>query len=83
MAWLVTPTNRELDMAESVLKLKVESTEYNNKIKRAAEGLQQYADRCRKAGAHLKSLKKTPLNLQSLWVAWRRFLRPQRVVLTK
>ena len=45
-------------MAESVLKLKVESTEYNNKIKRAAEGLQQYADRCRKAGGTLEVVEK-------------------------
>lgn len=58
MAWLVTPTNRALDMAESVLKLKVESTEYDNKIKRAAEGLQQYADRCRKAGGTLEVVEK-------------------------
>ena len=43
-------------MAESILKLKVDSTEYNNKIKRAAEGLQQYAEGCRKAGGTLEHL---------------------------
>ena len=43
-------------MAESILKLRVESSEYDNKIKRAAEGLQRYADECRKAGGTLTQL---------------------------
>lgn len=43
-------------MAESILKLRVESSEYDNKIKRAAEGLQRYADGCRKAGGTLSQL---------------------------
>lgn len=43
-------------MAESILKLRVESSEYENKIKRAAEGLQRYADGCRKAGGTLTQL---------------------------
>ena len=43
-------------MAESILKLRVESSEYDNKIKRAAEGLQRYADGCRKAGGTLTQL---------------------------
>ena len=43
-------------MAESILKLRVESSEYENKITRAAEGLQRYADGCRKAGGTLTQL---------------------------
>ena len=41
-------------MAESILKLRVESQEYDNKLKRAAEGLTRYADQCRKAGGTLQ-----------------------------
>ncbi|MBQ2002934.1 MAG: hypothetical protein II240_06525, partial [Bacteroidaceae bacterium] len=43
-------------MAESILKLRVDSQEYDNKIKRAAEGLQRYAEGCRKAGGTLTQL---------------------------
>lgn len=43
-------------MAESILKLKVDSQEYEGKIKRAAEGLQQYAQKCREAGGTLEHL---------------------------
>lgn len=43
-------------MADSILRLKVESQEYDNKLKRAAEGLQRYADGCRKAGGTLEYL---------------------------
>ena len=43
-------------MAESILKLRVDSQEYDSKIKRAAEGLQQYAEGCRKAGGTLTQL---------------------------
>jgi len=43
-------------MADSILKLRVESSEYDNKIKRAAEGLQRYADQCHKAGGTLTQL---------------------------
>ena len=43
-------------MADSILRLKVESQEYDNKLKRAAEGLQRYADGCRKAGGTLTQL---------------------------
>ena len=43
-------------MAESILKLRVESSEYDQKIKRAAEGLQAYAEGCRKAGGTLTQL---------------------------
>lgn len=41
-------------MADSILRLKVESQEYDNKLKRAAEGLNRYADQCRKAGGTLE-----------------------------
>ena len=37
-------------MADSVVKLRVDSSEYGAKIKRAAEGLQAFGDNCRKAG---------------------------------
>ena len=43
-------------MAESILRLKVNSEEYDNKLKRAAEGIQRYADGCRKAGGTLEHL---------------------------
>lgn len=43
-------------MADSILRLKVESQEYDNKLKRAAEGLQRYANECHKAGGTLEYL---------------------------
>ena len=43
-------------MADSILRLRVDSQEYDNKLKRAAEGLQRYADGCRKAGGTLTQL---------------------------
>ena len=41
-------------MANVVTKLIVDSQEYDNKIKRAAEGLQHYAEACKKAGGTLE-----------------------------
>ena len=41
-------------MAESILRLKVSSEEYDSKLKRAAEGLTRYAEQCRKAGGTLQ-----------------------------
>ena len=41
-------------MADSILRLRVQSDEYDNKLKRAAEGLTRYADECRKAGGTLQ-----------------------------
>lgn len=41
-------------MAESILRLKVSSEEYDNKLKRATEQLTRYADGCRKAGGTLQ-----------------------------
>ena len=43
-------------MAVSILRLKVESQEYDQKIKRAAEGIQQYAQKCREVGGTLEHL---------------------------
>lgn len=43
-------------MADSILRLKVNSEEYDNKLKRAAEGIQRYAEDCRKAGGTLEHL---------------------------
>ena len=43
-------------MAESILKLKVASEEYENKLKRASEGLQKYIEGCRKVGGTLEHL---------------------------
>lgn len=40
-------------MAENIIKLKVDSQEYDAKIKRATEGIQHYADECRKVGGTL------------------------------
>ena len=41
-------------MADSILRLKVESQEHDNKLKRATEQLTRYADGCRKAGGTLQ-----------------------------
>ena len=43
-------------MADSILRLRVDSSEYDQKIKRAAEGIQQYAQKCREAGGTLQYL---------------------------
>ena len=43
-------------MADSILRLRVQSEEYDQKIKRAAEGIQQYAQKCREAGGTLEHL---------------------------
>ena len=43
-------------MADSILRLKVDSQEYDQKIKRAAEGIQRYAQKCREAGGTLEHL---------------------------
>lgn len=43
-------------MADSILRLRVQSDEYDNKIKRAADGIQQYAQKCREAGGTLSFL---------------------------
>ena len=57
------PTNRVfLYMADSILRLKVESSEYDNKLKQATQGLTRYADECRKAGGTLEVVEKETLD---------------------
>ena len=48
-------------MAENILRLKVDSQEYDNKLKRAAEGLQHYTEGCRKVGGTLEFVEKETL----------------------
>lgn len=45
-------------MADNIVRLKVDSTEYDSKIKRAAAGIQHMADACHKAGGVLNVLEK-------------------------
>ena len=49
-------------MAESILRLKVSSEEYDNKLKRATEGLTRYIDGCRKVGGTLEQVEKETLD---------------------
>ena len=49
-------------MADNILRLKVDSQEYDAKLKRAAEGLQHYADSCRKVGGTLEYVEKDTLD---------------------
>ena len=49
-------------MTDSILRLKVESQEYDAKLKRAAEGLTRYADQCRNAGGSLEYVEKETLD---------------------
>lgn len=49
-------------MADSILRLKVESQEYDNKLKQAANGLTRYADECRKVGGTLEVVEKETLD---------------------
>lgn len=48
-------------MADSILRLKVESQEYDNKLKRAAEGIRNYADGCRRVSGTLEVVEKDTL----------------------
>ena len=45
-------------MADSILRLKVESHEYDAKIKRAAEGIQRFAEQVYKSGGAVTELEK-------------------------
>ena len=57
------PTNRDfLYMADSILRLRVESQEYDNKLKQATQGLTRYADECRKIGGTLEVVEKDTLD---------------------
>ena len=49
-------------MADSILRLKVESQEYDNKLKQAANGLTRYVDQCRKVGGTLEVVEKDTLD---------------------
>jgi len=49
-------------MADSIIRLKVDSQEYEGKLKRATEGLQRYADGCRKVGGTMKVVGKDTLD---------------------
>ena len=48
-------------MADSVVRLTVNSSEYDQKLKRAAEGLTRYADECRKVGGTMEVVEKDTL----------------------
>ena len=43
-------------MADTLLRLRVDNKEYDDKLKRATEGLQRYVDGCRQAGGTLEHL---------------------------
>jgi hypothetical protein len=49
-------------MADSILRLKVESQEYDNKLKQATQGLTRYVDECRKVGGTLEVVEKETLD---------------------
>lgn len=49
-------------MADSILRLKVESQEYDAKLKRAADGLNRYVEGCRKVGGTLEYVEKETLD---------------------
>ena len=49
-------------MADSVVRLTVNSSEYDQKLKRAAEGLTRYADECHKVGGTLEVVEKETLD---------------------
>lgn len=48
-------------MADVVTRLRVESQEFDNKIKNAAEGLKRYQDECKKTGKSLENAEKDAL----------------------
>jgi len=49
-------------MADSILRLKVESQEYDNKLKQATNGLTRYVEECRKVGGTLEVVEKDTLD---------------------
>ena len=49
-------------MADSILRLKVESSEYDAKLKKAAEGIRHLADVAHKSGGDLTGLEKAELD---------------------
>ena len=48
-------------MAESVVKLRVDSQEYDAKIRRAADGLRAFGENCQKAGESVAKADKDTL----------------------
>lgn len=48
-------------MADSIVRLRVDSQEYDAKLKRAAQGLASYIDGCRKVGGTLEVVEKETL----------------------
>ena len=48
-------------MAENILRLTVQSSEYDNKLKQAANELTRYVDQCRKVGGTLEYVEKETL----------------------
>ena len=48
-------------MADSVVKLRVDSQEYDSKIKRAAEGVRAFGEQCRKTGETVANADKETL----------------------
>ena len=48
-------------MADSLVRLKINSQEFDQKLKRASDGLQRYVDECRKVGGTLASVEKETL----------------------
>lgn len=49
-------------MADSILRLRVESQEYDNKLKKAAEGIRHLADVAHKGGGELTGLEKAEVD---------------------
>lgn len=49
-------------MADSILRLRVQSEEYDNKLKRAAEGIRHLADVAHKGGGELTGLEKAEID---------------------
>ena len=49
-------------MSDNILRLRVESAEYDAKLKRATDGLTRYIDNCRKVGGTLEDVEKETLD---------------------
>ena len=49
-------------MTDSILRLRVQSEEYDNKLKRASDGIQRYAQKCREVGGTLEVVEKETLD---------------------
>ena len=52
-------------MADVITRMIVDSQDYDNKIKRAAQGLQHYADACKKAGGTLEFVDDEAMELRA------------------